>query len=118
MYIPATFSTGYGNACNFDQDPPVREQEGPATPLGTWNQEPKVTPAHVMPSAMGSIPPGAGNSVQQQWQTQQVMNQVWDPSSEPSQELKEMGPETGMETRLKHRSKGTSKIQGQRQDWR
>lgn len=56
---------------------------------------------------MGYILPGAGYRVQQQWQTQQVMDQVWDTSREPSPELKEMVPETGMKTRLQHRSKGS-----------
>lgn len=48
---------------------------------------------------MGSVPPCADDGVQEQRQTQQGVNQVWDPSSEPSQELKEMEPEKGIETR-------------------
>lgn len=48
---------------------------------------------------MGSVPPCADHGVQEQRQTQQGVNQVWDPSGEPSQELTEMEPEKGVETR-------------------
>lgn len=64
------------------------------------------------PQHMGSVPPRAGDRVQEQCQTQQGVNQAWDPSSEPSQELKEREPGKGMETRSRmnprYRDKGSA----------